>query len=215
MSAPGSSAHCQGAAFAAPKLGVGMIFAPALRPWLARRPSALDVLELEPQTLWLADDPFDGPFRPFQAGIDWLAALPQRKLVHSVSLPLGGTRSPDPAQARLIRAAADRLDSPWVSEHLSVGGTPHRAAGFFLPPLQTEATVAIAAANIRAFADLVGRPVAVETGVAYLARQPGEMEDGAWLAAVVEAADCGILLDLHNLYCNARNGRIDLDRTLA
>jgi uncharacterized protein (UPF0276 family) len=205
----------KGASFAAPKLGVGMIFSPALMPWLTRRPGVLDLLEIEPQTLWLADDPLAGPFRPFQAGIDLFAALPGHKLVHSVSLPLGGTRAPDPAQAGLIRAAAERLGSPWVSEHLSVGGTPHRAAGFFLPPLQTEATAETAAANIRAFAAMVGRPVAVETGVAYLKRQPFEMDDGAWIARVVELAGCGLLLDLHNLYCNARNGRIDLDRTLA
>lgn len=205
----------QGAAFAAPKLGTGMIFSPALLPWLTRRPGALDGLEIEPQTLWLADDPLAGPFRPFRAGVDLFAALPGHKLVHSVSLPLGGTRPPDAAQAGLVRAAAERLGSPWVSEHLSVGGTPHRAAGFFLPPLQTEATAVTAAANIRALAAMVGRPVAVETGVAYLKRQPWEMEDGAWIARVAELADCGLLLDLHNLYCNARNGRIDLDRTLA
>ena len=35
-----------------------MIFAPALRPFLERRPRALDLLEIEPQTLWLADDAF-------------------------------------------------------------------------------------------------------------------------------------------------------------
>ncbi|MCB6178638.1 DUF692 domain-containing protein [Rhodobacter sp. Har01] len=188
-----------------------MIFSPALRPFLERRPDALDVLEIEPQTLWLADDAFTGPFYEFGPGIDLFQALPGHKLVHSVSLPLGGTRVPDPAQCALIRATADRLASPWVSEHLSVGGTPHQASGFFLPPLQTEASAEVAAANIRAFAGLVGRPVAVETGVAYLARKPFEMTDGVWLAEVAARADCGILLDLHNLYCNARNGRLDLD----
>ena len=33
------------------------------------------------------------------------------------------------------------------------------------------------------------------------------MPDGAFAAEVAEAADCGILLDLHNLLCNERNGR--------
>ncbi len=196
-----------------------MIFAPALRPWLERRMAgptpALDLLEIEPQTLWLADDAFAGPFHEFTAGIDLFRALPGAKLVHSVSLPLGGTRMPDPVQCALIRDTAARLDSPWVSEHLSVGGTPHQAAGFFLPPLQTEEGVALAARNIRAFQALVGRPVAVETGVAYLARKAFEMPDGVYLAKVAERADCGILLDLHNVWCNARNGRLKLDDFLA
>ena len=42
----------------------------------------------------------------------------------------------------LLAKTAARLDSPWVSEHLSVAGTPHHAAGFLLPPLQTDKGVA-------------------------------------------------------------------------
>lgn len=192
-----------------------MVFAPALQPFLERRPDALDVLEIEPQTLWLADDPFAGPFREFGPAIDMLAALPQRKLVHSVGMPIGGTRAPHPGQMALIGATARRLGSPWVSEHLSIAGTPHRAAGFLLPPLQTEEGVALAARNIRRFARGTGSPVAIETGVAYFARKPFEMPDGAFVARIAEAADCGILLDLHNIWCNERNGRISMDAFLA
>lgn len=208
--------------FKPPKLGVGMIFSPALRPWLERRfkaatPNApfLDVLEIEPQTLWLADDAFVGPFYEFGPGIELFRSLPGAKLVHSVSLPLGGTRTPNPVQCALIRDTAKRLESPWVSEHLSVGGTPHHASGFFLPPLQTNEGVEIAVRNIRDFAEAVELPVAVETGVAYLARKDFEMADGDFVAEVVSQADCGILLDLHNVYCNARNGRFRMDEFLA
>ena len=41
------------------------------------------------------------------------------------------------------------------------------------------------------------------------------MSDGAFVARIAEEADCGILLDLHNIYCNERNGRITLDAFLA
>ncbi|MEZ5363181.1 MAG: DUF692 family protein [Bryobacterales bacterium] len=200
-----------GSLFAAPKIGVGMIYSTTLQPFLERRPDALDALEIEPQTLWLADDPFTGPFHEFTPGIEAFAALPGRKLVHSVGVPLGGERPPSPGQLDLLRRTATRLDSPWVSEHLSVAGTPHRAAGFLLPPLQTEEGVAVAVRNVRAFAAAVGRPVAIETGVAYLRRKPFEMHDGDFVRRIAEEADCGILLDLHNLYCNERNGRIRID----
>lgn len=192
-----------------------MIFSAALRPFLQRRPDALDLLEIEPQTLWLADHAFEGPFFEFTPGIEAFASLPGHKLVHSVGVPLGGTRPPNPAQMTLLAETTRRLGSPWVSEHLSVAGTPHRAAGFLLPPLQTDEGVETAARNIRAFAHGVGRPVAVETGVAYFKRKPFEMSDGAFVARVAEEADCGILLDLHNIYCNERNGRITLDAFLA
>lgn len=188
-----------------------MIYTPALRPFLRRRVEAIDVLELEPQTLWLAEDAIMGPYREYGALVDALGALPVAKLVHSVGMPLGGTRQPNPDQLALVRATAARLASPWVSEHLSVAGTPHQSAGFLLPPLQTDKGVAAAAANIRAFAEGVGRPVAIETGVSYIRRKPFEMPDGEFVARVADAADCGILLDLHNVYCNEKNGRTSID----
>ena len=55
-----------------------------------------------------------------------------------------------------------------------------------------------------------GVPVAFETGVNYLRPQPDEIPDGLFVRRVAEAADCGILLDLHNLLTNERNGRVPL-----
>src|SRR5262249_26941292 len=50
-------------------------------------------------------------------------------------------------------------------------------------------------------------PLALETGVNYLRQSDGEMSDGRFIREVVEGADCGLLLDLHNLWTNERNGR--------
>jgi hypothetical protein len=80
-------------------------------------------------------------------------------------------------------------------------------AGFLLPPQQTIDAVAVAAHNIRDLAARVALPMAFETGVNYLKTCPGELEDGEFFASVARCADCGILLDLHNLWVNERNGR--------
>jgi len=77
-----------------------------------------------------------------------------------------------------------------------------------LPPRHSPAGVVLAAANIAQYrAGLRNIPLAIETPVSYLPPLPGELPDGEFVAAVAEAADCGILLDLHNVLCNARNGR--------
>ncbi len=89
-------------AFEAPKLGIGMIFSAALWPFLQRRPNALALLEIEPQTLWLADHAFEGPFFEFTPGIEAFASLPGHKLVHSVGMPLGGSRPPGPGQIGVV-----------------------------------------------------------------------------------------------------------------
>lgn len=197
--------------FTPPRLGVGLIYSPVLEPLLQHRPDMADVLEIEPQTHWLAQSTLAGPYAPYEPALAAIAAHCQHKLVHSVGMPLAGTRPPSPAQMALVAQTARRLGAPWVSEHLSVGGTPHQAAGFLLPPLQTALGVATAVANIRAFAKGIGLPVAVETGVSYLRRKPFEMADGDFVAAVAAEADCGILLDIHNIWCNEKNGRCSVD----
>ena len=51
--------------------------------------------------------------------------------------------------------------------------------------------------------------------VNYLQRRPGELPDGEFVARTAEAVDCGLLLDLHNIFTNARNGRQQVDDYLA
>ena len=60
----------------------------------------------------------------------------------------------------------------------------------------------------------LGVPIAVETGVNYLRPRPDELPDGDFVSQVVERASCGLLLDLHNVFANALNGRQPLDEYL-
>lgn len=193
---------------AAPELGVGVIYLPDLVPLLESRPDLVQVLELEPQTLWryLPDRPM--PYVQDRGELERIAALPQRKLVHGVGFPVGGSRVPDARHLEPLVETIECLGSPWASEHLGFNSFGDGVnTGFLLPPLQTPDGVAAAADSVRRVAGALPVPFLVETGVNYLQPQPGCMADGAFVAAVAQAADCGILLDLHNLWANERNGR--------
>ena len=201
-------------------LGVGLVFAPALLPLLRDGNEAVSVLEIEPQTLWqLLRTEGRDTYLPNGERAAELAALPQRKLLHSIGLPVGSSRPLEDEQLDLLRAMVASLEPAWVSEHLSFNAFPDHGgwsnAGFLLPPLQCPETVAVAATKLRAFAKALQRPVAFETGVNYLAPRDGELTDGEFFAAVAESADSGILLDLHNLWTNERNGRTPAADVLA
>jgi uncharacterized protein len=188
-------------------LGVGMIYSPGLEPAFEAGADLVDVIEIEPQ---LRRGP-DGRYRLREEIFGPSERVAKPKLIHGVGFPVGGTAGPDERDLAAFVEAIDRTGAPWASEHLSFNQV--RAAGreffggFLLPPVQSPAAVRLAARNIRAVAGLLPVPFAFETGVNYLERLPGEMTDGAFFAAVAEEADCGILLDLHNLWCNERNGR--------
>ena len=198
-----------------PELGVGITFAPEIEPLLEARPELFDVLEFEPQTSWVEVPGESAAYRPDERTLARLVDYPMRKLVHSVGTPVGGTVRPDPGQLALLRAAIEKLESPWASDHLSFNSTPEFRTGFFLPPRQTPEGVAVACTSVRDLQMGLGVPVAVETGVNYLQRRSDEMPDGQFVGSVVRSADCGLLLDLHNIFANALNGRQTVAEFLA
>jgi uncharacterized protein len=195
-----------------PELGVGIVYNSALEPLLKTHPGLVEVLEIEPQTTWIETPNADAPYLVRVEIQEHLASLPGRKLVHSIGTPVGGSVEADAAQIPLLKRAVERFQAPWVSEHLSFNLTPDFFTGFFLPPRQTEAGLKTYVEKVRRLRDGVGVPVAVETGVNYLRPRPDEIPDGEFVANLVETADCGILLDLHNVYCNELNGRQTIDR---
>jgi uncharacterized protein (UPF0276 family) len=193
-----------------PELGIGLVYWPALAPLFESGEAA--VLELEPQTLWKKTSSSHGfGYQLNEELFESVASLPQPKLMHGVGQPVAGTVD-DPAEyVPLLRHMARHLQPAWISEHLSFNrvrqGDEVHECGFLLPPAQTPGTARVAARNIRRYAADVGYPVAFETGVNYLAPVQGHLDDGRFFAEVAELADCGVLLDLHNLLCNERNGR--------
>jgi uncharacterized protein (UPF0276 family) len=190
-----------------PELGVGITWSSAIEPVLDQHSDLFDVVEFEPQTTWVK--PHDGlePLRVPNGIVEHIKQLPGRKLVHSIGVPVGGTVRPSLEQLALLRHTIQRLNSPWASEHLSFNATHQFGTGFFLPPRQTQEGVETVATSIRDLQNALPVPIAVETGVNYLRQRSDEMPDGVFVAAVVESADCGILLDLHNVFANAVNGR--------
>lgn len=126
-------------------------------------------------------------------------------IAHGVSMSLGG---PDPLPGDYVdglRRLLDELQAPFYTDHLcyaTIGGV-----NFYdlLPLPFTEEAVRHTAARIRELQDRLERPVAVEN-ISYYAVMPGpSMSEGQFVTAVVEEADCGLLLDVNNVYVNARN----------
>ena len=193
------------------ELGVSIVWWQELEPLLAAAPELLDALEVEPQAMWVEAPGSPERYRLDDAALAQVLAHPQPKLAHGVGFPVGSARRPDRRALAPFARSIERLDAAWASEHLGVnraeGPGGAFSTGFLLPPRQSEAGLEAAAAAIRELAAVLPVPFAFETGVNYLQPRDDELDDGAFAAAVAEAADCGILLDLHNLYVNERNGR--------
>lgn len=187
------------------ELGVGVVALGGIDLIWTQIADLVDVVEVEPQTIWLPP-----PWRLDPAPFGWLTSIDRPLLSHGVGFPVGGTVSPDPAGVRAAAESARQLGALHWSEHLSFnqarsGEVIH--AGFLLPPILTEATVEAAVVNIGSYQEQLDLPFLVETPASYLASRPGDLTDGEFVREVGERADCGILLDLHNIWANELNGR--------
>jgi uncharacterized protein len=196
-------------------LGVGLVYLTELDPLFRENNPDLSVLELEPETFWERSERISlgskPSFVPNAEAMARISALPQRKLIHSVGFPVGGSVCYGGDYVTPLANAISTLGALWVSEHLSFNviqnGDNIEPIGFLLPPRQTCAGVKTAVRNIRSLASQLPAPFAFETGVNYLQPRADELPDGEFFALIAEEADCGILLDLHNLWVNERNGR--------
>ncbi len=193
-----------------PELGVGLTWLRGEDRLVEANSQLIDVLEIEPQAFWRGNSSEAGPCTDRRA-LSNLRKLATPKLVHSVGLPVGGTRPPGGAELDLLRTVVLDLEAPWLSEHLSfncVGeGSATWHTGFLLPPRQNLGGVEAAIASVQALSSRMPVPVALEGGVSYLQPRRDELPDGEFVARVAEGADCGILLDLQNVWTNQHHGR--------
>lgn len=125
--------------------------------------------------------------------------------LHGVGLGLGNA---DPLEAvHLDRLAqlVHQVEPRFVSEHLCWNAHAGRNFNDLLPlPFTAEAIRHVSERIIR-IQDVLGRRILIENVSSYLEFEHAEMSECAFLREVAERADCGILLDVNNIYVNANN----------
>lgn len=124
---------------------------------------------------------------------------------HGVSLSIGGTDDLDRDFVKQAGSLFKRINAPWWSDHLCFTGAGGVDVNDLLPlPFSTEAVEHIVK-RIKMVQHLVDVPFLLENITAYM-RMPGaEMTEAQFITEVVERADCGLLLDVNNVYINSRN----------
>lgn len=128
-------------------------------------------------------------------------------LCHGLSLSLGGPAPLDETFLARVRRFLDEYQVRCYSEHLSYCGDDAHLYDLMPIPF-TEAAVRHTAARIRRTQDIVGRRIAVEN-VSYYAAPGAEMSEIEFIRAVLDEADCELLLDVNNIYVNSVNHRYD------
>jgi uncharacterized protein len=168
-------------------------------PVLERKPPEIGFFEVAPENWMDVGGRYARDFR----------ALTERHtfVTHGLSLSLG---SPAPLDTVFVKRVKKFLDAHGIrhySEHLSYCSDDGHLYDLMPIPF-TDDAVEYVAKRVRRVQDILEREIAIEN-VSYYAMPGAEMAEADFVKAVLERADCGLLLDVNNVYVNAINHRYD------
>jgi len=132
-----------------------------------------------------------------------------RVVQHGVSMYFGSAEPLNREHLRRLKQLVRRTNTPWLSDHLCWGSVDGRYTHDLLPMPHTFEAARLTAEKIRQVQDFVEVPVAVENVSSYAEFHVSEMTEWEFLNEVVERADCGVLLDVNNIYVSSRNHGFD------
>jgi uncharacterized protein len=130
-------------------------------------------------------------------------------VLHCLSLSVGSTDPLDFDYLARIRDLATEVEAVWISDHVcwtAVGGLNTHE---LVPIPFTEESLAHVVARIRAVQEFLGRPLVLENQSSYVTFTESTMTEPGFLARMAEEADCGLLLDVSNVYVAAVNHEFD------
>ncbi len=186
-----------------PDLGLGLgLRSPHVRHILAERPP-VGFFEI------LSENYMATGGRPLQV-LDEIAEL-YPIVMHGVSMSIGSTDPLDLRYLKELRLLADRVGAAWISDHVCWTGVGGINSHDLLPLPYTEEALAHVTGRVREASDRLGRPLVLENPSSYLTFTTSSMSEHEFLVRLCEEADCGLLLDVNNVYVSARNHGFDAE----
>ena len=127
--------------------------------------------------------------------------------LHGLSLNIGGQAPVDRDLVGAIGRFMKAHDCPIYTEHLTYCADDGHLYDLLPIPFTAEA-VRHVAGRVREVQDILGSRIALENA-SYYAAPSEEMSESEFIQAVLEEADCDLLLDVNNAYVNSINHRYD------
>ena len=126
-------------------------------------------------------------------------------VMHGVSMSIGSTDPIDFDYLCKLKALAERVNAVWLGDHVCWTGVAGRNGHDLYPVPYNEETLALLIDRIGIVQDYLERPLILENPSTYLTFANSNMPEQEFLSRMAEQADCGLLLDVNNVYVTCRN----------
>jgi uncharacterized protein (UPF0276 family) len=184
-----------------PKLGVGIGFREQFRADLFLHRDKINFLEIT------ADHFFDAN----QRKLEELVLLKQHfsLIPHGLNLSLGSAEGVDAQYLEQFAALVEQLNPAWFSDHLCFTKSGGKQIGHLATVPYTDEAVKVFVRNILRVKARIKAPLILENITYNVRFLSSEMSETKFITKILEETDCGLLLDITNLYINSVNHGFD------
>ncbi len=130
-------------------------------------------------------------------------------VMHGVSLSIGSTDELNFDYLQKVKDLASAVNARWVSDHVCWTGVAGVNSHDLLPIPYNEETLSHLVERIRAVQDFLERPLVLENPSSYVTFAASTMSECEFVSRMAEEADCGLLLDVNNVYVSSVNHDFD------
>ena len=184
-----------------PDLGIGVGLRTVHYPHILEKRPEVDFFEV------LSENYMDTGGRPVWV-LDQVAER-YPIVLHGVSMNIGSTDPLDRDHLSKLKSLATRTRAAWVSDHLCWTGVAGRNTHDLLPMPLTEEALRHVVGRVKTVSEILERPLMLENASTYAEFASSSMPEWEFLARLMEDADCGMLLDVNNVYVSSFNHGFD------
>jgi uncharacterized protein (UPF0276 family) len=184
-----------------PNLGLGVGLRTVHFPYILQHHPAVDWFEI------ISENFMDSGGRPRYV----LEQIAERYpvVMHGVSLSIGSTDPLNFDYLAKLKRLAGAVGARWVSDHLCWTGVAGLNAHDLLPIPLNDQTLAHVVRRIRTVQDFLERPLVLENPSTYVTFADSTLSEWEFLSRMAEETDCGLLLDVNNVYVSSVNHDFD------
>lgn len=168
------------------------------------------ILNEQPQVDWfeiISENYMDSEGRPRYV-LDQIAER-YPIVMHGVSMSIGSSSPLNRDYLTKLKKLAHEIKAGWVSDHLCWTGVTNRNSHDLLPIPLNEESLAHVVERIGIVQDVLERPLVLENPSSYVTFASSNMEEWEFLTAMANEANCGLLLDVNNVYVSSVNHDFD------
>jgi uncharacterized protein len=202
---------------------VGLLYNPTVPFVLDEVGDLVQYLAVIPERYWHDIEPASTDrykrFRNLENEMEAIKYFTHERTVaaHGIGLSLPSAVPLDETLLEQIAVFSAEMNFAWYSEHLSAfllpnSSIPNAQAGMALPPTYDDEMFEMIRGKLRKLESSLNCPLMLENGSFFTTIPEMETTEHEFMNRLYQEANCGVLLDLHNLYVTYVNGNVEPEK---